>query len=278
MKRLPDFLVVGATKCGTSSIFRYLKQHPDIYMPGLKEINFFLNSGSQTHRRSSAKDLDEYSAYFSPCPAGAVTGEVAPTYLGSPIAAQNISKHLPDSRIIIILRDPVKRSYSAYLMAARNGNAPLDVYEAMSDLKAFYINGSTYYRNVKPFYDLFPRTSISVLLYEDLVADNIAFMSKLYRLLNVDAQFVPDVSTRYNTASLPRFRLINRLITSTFIQKDIIPRLPQSIHKLGVKLRGLISSKPPVLSEDLESMLRAHFAEDVKKTADLIQQDLSHWL
>ncbi len=278
MQRLPDFIMVGATKCGTSSIYNYLKQHPQIFMPAIKEINYFLNGPEGPHRRSKAHDLGAYAAYFQDCPPDRICGEVAPSYLGNSLSAPNIKQAVPGAHIFIMLRDPVRRSFSAFIMAARNGQVTRDPEAAFSDRNAFFIRASLYYERIKRFYDLFSSDQLSVLLYDDLVADNVAFMQSLYGLLGVDEAFVPDVRARSNPGYLPRLRFLHKILSNQIVRQKIIPHLPAGVYRLGVKFRKLNAVDTPVLTASLELALRDYFRSDLEKTQELTGLDLAHWM
>ena len=118
---LPNFIVIGAAKSGTSSLHHYLRAHPEVFTPKLKEINFFAYDGKHLDVHYWAKTQDEYQRFFDDVGAAIAIGEVAPLYLCSPVAPDNIRRVLPDARLVAILRNPVDRAYSAYLMSRRTG-------------------------------------------------------------------------------------------------------------------------------------------------------------
>ena len=114
----PDFFVVGAPKCGTTAICAYLGQHPEVFIPRIKEINFF---GSDLTGLRSARNLNEYLAFFEPGD-GKCCGEGSTWYLFSKTAASEIHRHNPSAKIIIMLRDPVEAMYSLHNQLLYNGN------------------------------------------------------------------------------------------------------------------------------------------------------------
>ncbi len=116
--RLPSFIIIGAQKAGTTSLYSYLGRHPDVELPANKEIHFFDNK----YDRGMAWYLDQFPAGL---PEGKITGEASPYYLFHPLAAERVARECPEVRLIVLLRDPVERAYSHYMMERRVGNEPL---------------------------------------------------------------------------------------------------------------------------------------------------------
>jgi hypothetical protein len=127
LRSLPDFLIIGAQRCGTTSLFKYLSQHPDVYPSFPKEIHFFTNNYQrglnwyrshfpivQNNKKKTGRANKEY-----------ITGEATPYYLAHPHAARRIKTTVPDARLIVLLRNPVERAYSHYHHEVRMGVEPL---------------------------------------------------------------------------------------------------------------------------------------------------------
>jgi hypothetical protein len=132
---LPSFLVIGATKSGTTALYDYLRQHPAIFMPALKEPRFFLYDGSEDSARFPVRSLEEYEALFAPVTTETALGEATPQYLTSWAAMERIHETLPGARLIAALRDPAERAFSIYLMNLRNRghNREIPFAEALGD-------------------------------------------------------------------------------------------------------------------------------------------------
>src|SRR5688572_27472269 len=124
--RLPDFLVVGAAKAGTISLYHYLAQHPDVFMSPVNECNFFALETANWDReylgpvdrfyidQHCVRNLDAYHRLFEAARAGSVIGECSPLYLFSDVAPARIHAHIPNAKIIVILRQPIDRAFSNY--------------------------------------------------------------------------------------------------------------------------------------------------------------------
>jgi len=143
---LPTFMIIGAAKSGTTSLMRYLAQHPDVFVPTAKEPNYFMLSGQQDNPVGPAPahilrhmiynwsyaDLDRYTGLFDDAGAAKAVGEGSVRYLYSPLAPTRIRDMLPDTRLVVILRDPVARLYSHYNMNRQIQLEPLDLHDALA--------------------------------------------------------------------------------------------------------------------------------------------------
>ena len=137
---MPNFLIIGANKAGTTSIYSYLKQHPQIYMSPVKEPMFFTLEGKNIDRtevsrqitlKTAVNDIEDYQALFQGVSNEKAIGEASTAYLHCPWCAERIKQYIPDVKLIAILRDPIERAYSNYLMYVRWGLETLDFPEAV---------------------------------------------------------------------------------------------------------------------------------------------------
>ena len=125
--RLPDFLLIGAARAGTTALHSYLRQHPDIFMPARKEPNFFAfqndvldcKGPGADYINNSVTDLTAYKALFNPAPAHAKLGEASPLYLFSERAPANIKETAPHAKMVVILRNPIEQAYSHFMYATK---------------------------------------------------------------------------------------------------------------------------------------------------------------
>lgn len=180
----PTFLYVGASKAGSSWIFEILREHPQVFVPPAKDVKFF-----DVHYD---KGIAWYAAFFAPGRDRPARGDISHDYFLAERTADRIHRWLPDVRIVACLRDPVDRIVSAYIY---NKTTDLDRDTTLADYaadSARFRQGS-YYRNLLPFYERFPREHILVLFYDDLKADPRAFASRLFDFIGVDPTFEPSV-------------------------------------------------------------------------------------
>jgi Sulfotransferase domain len=294
---MPNFLIIGAAKSGTTSLYHYLKQHPQIYMSSIKETEFFAFEGEQLNfcgpgdmQRSSITNLEDYQKQFQRVLNETAIGEASPVYLYSPKAPERILHYIPDVKLIAILRNPVERAYSQFLMFIRDGREPvLDFAKALQQEKTrklnnwewgwCYLDIGFYYLQLKRYFDLFEHNQIKVYLYEDLEASPARLLKDIFQFLNVDENFLPDKSIRYNATGIPKNKFWHQLLFKpSFIKAPFKLLLPLELRKrirLDLSNRNLVK---PHLSSSLRKQLLQVYRDDILKLQDLIQRDLSKWL
>jgi len=282
---LPDFLVIGAAKSGTTALDHYLQQHPQIFMAE-KEPRYFAydpngNIGDW-HKDYGPdyfkyKSLDEYVRLFADAKPSEVRGEATPLYLESEIAAQNIYNTIPRAKLIAILRNPVDRAISGYMMQVRHGRVDKDVDEAF-DVDAHYVQASFYYAQIKRYMDLFPPQQIRIYLFDDFKKNNVRIVQDIFNFVGVDTDFTPNTAEKRNVGSYPKSRALNKILMNRTLHRVVKPITPRWAQNAIYNLRKLNMTKPPSVSEEIREQLRNIFREDILKLQDLIQQDLSIWL
>jgi hypothetical protein len=182
---LPNFLIIGVAKAGTTSLYHYLKQHPQIYMSPVKEPRFFGMGDGPPHPAyrggyapGTVTSRAAYEALFKGVVGEYAIGEATPSYLWWPKAAQQICTQLPDARLIACLRQPADRAYSSFLTCVRAGLEPCTNFAralreeekrfaANANPSLFYTQRGLYYPQIKRYFDLFPRQQIRIYLYDD---------------------------------------------------------------------------------------------------------------
>ena len=199
----PDFLIIGAQKCGTTSLFYYLSQHPDLNLPHTKEIHFF-----DLHYE---KGIDWYKNNFlSADPfCNKLSGEASPYYLFHPLVPERVAMHLPNIKLIVMLRNPVDRAYSHFMHQRRLNNEPIDSFEtaiAMEDLRTAgeeeklqlglineslplrrysYVNRGLYYRQISRWLKYFSINQILFVKSEDFFEYPILVFHEICDFLNI---------------------------------------------------------------------------------------------
>ena len=283
---LPNFLVIGSGKAGTSSIGAYLDQHPQVFMSPVKEPNFFaydaaepgiLVWGSSREREYPVRDLTAYAALFDGVRDEVAIGEASTVYLESRDAPPRIRATLPGVRLVASLRDPVDRAYSSYWMGIRLGTESRDIGQALhpgDDL----VRAGFYHSLLQRYVKLFERERLHVLLFDDLRSRPVEAMQSLYRFLEVDGRFVPDVRVRHNVGGVPRSRMLHTIFASRGLRAVARPLLRGRLRQALVGLRQRSLRRPPPLPEALRRSLIALYREDVLRLQQLLERDLSHWL
>jgi hypothetical protein len=287
---LPNFIIVGAPKCGTTAIFNYLKQHPQIYMPSCKEPHFFSFEG-ENKPHWGIPNLEAYSSLFEGVTDEIAIGEASTWYLYSQTAAERIRYHIPEAKLIAILRNPVERAYSSWAFRVQCGWESITNFERTLQAEQsrisdnfewdfHYLQTGFYYNQVKRYFDLFPRERIKIYLHEDLKADPVGLLQDLFKFLNIDINFVPDVSVKHNITSSPRNNYLNLLLARKSRLKSVVKSIITNNlrQKLVGKIRQYNRVKPFPLSPEIKQRFSQVYKEDILKLENLIERDLSSWL
>lgn len=230
--RWPDFLVIGAAKSGTTALDEFLRQHPDLLFPETREPNYFaFPDGPPAYRdhrgdpaaiaRTTVSDAERYLSLFPQARAGQLRGETSPAYLYVPGTAERIAAVRPDARLVVILRDPAARAFSAYQHLRREDREPLSFAGALDaepqriraswGLLWRYVDTGRYGRQLTPYLDAFPRRQLLLLRHEDLARDPAAVCRHAFTFLGVPRDVEVDTTGRFNVSGVPRSRFLHRL-------------------------------------------------------------------
>jgi hypothetical protein len=290
---LPNFLVIGAAKAGTTALYWYLAEHPAVFMSRVKETNYFaygvdergrLIYGDPDVHKFPVKSLAEYEALFADARDARAVGEASPIYLECPQAPARIRALLPDVRLICCLRQPVERAYADYLMYLwRRGRR----FEPARDLSADavwarpdsrWMNVSRYHPQLARYYDTFPGDRIHVFLFDDLKRSTIEAVQGVYRFLAIDPCFEPDLETAHNVGGVPASRALESFLTHRGLRSVVEPWIPRRAADWVRRIRTRNMRKAPPLPPELRKELSSRFREDILKTSGLIGRKLDHWL
>ena len=292
---LPNFLIIGASKCGTTALYYYLKQHPEISLHDLKEPKYFssLNQsfphngvGDRSVDKYVIKSLHAYNKLFADIDNKRV-GDASPDSLYFyDKTAIHIKETLGDIPIIIMLRNPVKRAFSAFMYLKRDSREKLNFSDGLLaeskrlednwDFIWGYKKCGLYYNRVKLFMDNF--SNVKVILQEDLKNDTLASLHDIYSFLELDTKFKTDVSIKHNESGIPnnifsRVLLSRNNIFSTFIRELMKKFIPRNLLE---KVASKSLESMPILEKD-EIALKPYFFNDICKLEKLINKDLSSW-
>lgn len=297
---MPNFLIIGAAKAGTTSLYKYLEMHPQVYMSPIKEPRFFavyeenldFQGPGDLTRYYLVKDLENYRALFDGVTDEIAIGEASTWYLYLPKAAEKIKQHIPDVKLIALLREPVARAYSHFWHSIRENIEPITDFTQAMEAEAeriennwsqhwHYRQRGFYYAQLKYYYDLFEPKQIKVCLYDDLVSDPITMMQDIYRFLGVDDTFIPNTDKKYNVAAIPKNQTVAKLMKrSRFLKTVISSLIPSQKLRLQIKdnILKLNLRSQPKLEPTVRKKFIEEYREDIFKLQDLIHRDLSQWL
>ena len=280
---LPNFLIIGAAKAGTTSLWRYLDHHPQIFMSQIKETLFFAYQDPYIMAHWSKLDLpfeitsvESYRNLFAGVTDEIAVGEASPIYLESPKAPERIKKLIPGVKLIASLRHPVDRAYSGYLMHLRNGTAGPDIEKAF-DPGALYVQGSFYYEKLNRYYQLFSRDQIRICLFDELKQSTEKLIKDLFSFLGVDDTVKPVIDHQHNVGSIPKLNWLNAL-SNHHLTKQGYRVLPGFLKSAAKKMYHFNKTIPPKLPHHIRRQLQTIYQDDISRVQDLIQKDLSGWL
>jgi hypothetical protein len=297
---LPNFLLVGAAKSGTTALYYHLKGHPEIFLSPVKEPCFFsaqiLNlpqQGIADEKKFFVKTFPEYCRLFEGAGTQKALGEAsADTLYYYEKTIPVIRRILGDPRIIILLRNPVDRAFSAYLHLVRDNRESLSFEAGLAQEEErirqdwqcmwHYVTRGRYFRQVIAFLEHFSR--VLILLYDDFKTDPLAVTRQVCQFLEVDTSYRPaDTHTRYNATGIPRFKTLNQV----FLMKNTVQR---TLRKLGhlllgedgwikfrENLRGSLFAKA-TMKPETRAYLQDLFRDDILQLQELLKRDLSAWL
>ena len=285
MSRLPDFIIIGAGKCGTTSLQDYLNQHPQIYICPQKETFFFMPEEPRAKHRSwgAITRFEDYSALFKDAPERSVIGEISTNYYAYPESAQLIYNQIPGVKILAILRDPAERAFSSYQMRVRGGIENDNFDRVIASQNNQHIERGFYYAQLLPYFETFQPENIKICLYDDLCKDSVGFMQDVFRFVGVDDQFIPDMSKRGREGGLPKNKTLNNLLKKPNPLRNSVASVLKLFMPLEVrqKIRNNLLKKniyKARLSPENRQELIEIYRDDILKLQDLIDRDLSSWL
>lgn len=287
-----DFIGIGTEKGATYWISDCLREHPEVCFSKKKEIVFFNEFDQHYLKYENLRyswGIKWYERHFSHCSVKSIKGEFTPTYLYSKKTAQRIKKHFPNAKLIICLRDPVKRAYSQYLHDKSIGIIKDLKFSQALQKHDNYIEKGKYYKYLRYYYDLFPRKNIHVVLIDDLKNNSLKYIQKLYKFLNINSTYIPrNLKKRPNAASSAKFQFLNYFLLQAeyFLIKNKLNFFLRILENSGARRALFLFSyymnrKPldryPQIDKQSEKKLRKLFQNDIKNLEKLIGRSLSRW-
>ena len=293
--RLPSFVVVGAPKCGTTSLYHYLGQHPEVFLPARKELHYFSHDrlcansagpGDAHVLRSACATRSEYEGYYTGAEGFAAVGDVSPSYLYYHEAAERMHEELEQARIVMILRDPVEKAFSHYMHLVRDNREPLTFCQALEAEEERtregwaalwrYVGGSRYAGGVEHYLRVFGEERVLVLFQEELRADPTSCLGELFRFVGVDASFRPNTDTVYHRSGRPRSRLLADLVSKpgpvSTLARVLLP--PALRDRVRAAMQNLNTGQKDVMDDETRALLAREFRDDTRRLEALLARRL----
>lgn len=305
--KMPNFYILGAAKSGTTTLYHYLNQHPQVFMSPIKETNFFafqgekptfkgvkVNKSTVSYQQEIITDLSLYRQQFSAVNKEIAIGESCPSYLYIPKAAENIKRHTPQAKLIVILRNPIERAYSNFLHNIRDRSEYYDDFSEGIEAESgrindgwwwgfHYVRVGLYYEQVKRYFDLFDRSQVKVYLFDQLKNNEQLLLNDICQFLEIEYQVSFDNSKleKHNSTGVPVNQFLDNLIKDSSLLKKAYQTIVRN-KKIRKNITNSINRFNPLVKPDLDREIKDEllplFREDILKLQDLIRQDLSPWL
>ena len=296
--KLPNFVVVGAAKCGTTSLFHYLKQHPDVFLPAKKELHYFAydqlsrNAGGPRGGRTLAfacATREEYQAHYREAGGHVAIGEVSPSYFYFAEVSERIKADLGEPRIVILLRDPIQKAHSQYMHLVRDNLETLPFFDALmaepdriaSGYTAMwrYAESSLYYQRVRKYLEVFGEDRVRIFLFEELTKNPAPVLEALFDFLGIAPRREVDTSRVYNRSGQPRSRLLADFLARPNPVIATARRwLPEELRdRIKNAMLNLNTGRKDAIDDRSRAHLRAYLADDVRELEALLRRQLG-WL
>ena len=277
----PNFFVVGAIRSGTTSLYEYLRPIESIFLPSIKEPNYFSISIKHELLTTPIRDTKKYLKLFQGVTDETAIGESSPTYLWDPKAAKLIHQTVPDAKIIMILRNPVERSFSHYLMLIGNGSIEGSFEDNIkkankldtSNFDGRIINASFYYEQVKRYLELFPKEQLKIFIFEEFIKDTKKSVQDVLDFLEVDSPIPDNIQIVDNTFDLPVGNFSKYFIRNRILRSVVRELFPNDSARNFRKLFRKSAKKPPMTDSEREFGEKLYF-EDSKKLENLLNISL----
>lgn len=292
---LPTFVGIGAPKCATTWLYQCLREHPEVFMSAVKEVDFF-KAGSIEGR------LPEYEAHFAGAEGARAVGEISVRYFTSPPAPERIAATLPGVRLIAALRNPVEQVYSHYWHLRRQNfhvwppvDLPRTFEEALDRFEDVLIGNAMYHRQLERWLAHFDLSRLLIVLHDDVVARPHETLARVYEFVGVDPAFRPSSATDRGADTRkgvepksPAHEAVHRQVHAFLATRVFLPlkrtigvraadRLKETLRARQLLSAAFYREGYPPMAADTRRRLAERFAPDVARLSALLERDLSHW-
>jgi hypothetical protein len=297
---LPNFVLAGPAKSGTTALYLMLRQHPQIFFPDNKEPRFFAYSDSppryagpgdeKRFNKTTIYRLEDYLELYKDIGDAIAIGDASPIYMHVPQSVYAIKEYIPEAKIIIVLRNPVERAFSVYLQHLRNGDEKLSFEEAIQqEEKRVLQNWGLGWRylylgyiadQIERYLETFGKTQVFFVLYDSFRRDNIETSKGLFTFLGVDSSYSPNI-VKANVGGIVRNQWLYKSLSSTRLIGVLKPAIPVKYRRIAnlwrLNMQSRLVEKPELLAEQIADLTKL-YEKDIRKTEVLTGYDLSEWL
>jgi len=276
--------IVGAPKAGTTSLHYYLNEHPEILMSSVKEPDFFSDKEivdqGLYYGTTRINTSQKYHNLFQEKKDAKIFGESSVSYLFYPEVPKRIKEYNTDAKIIIMLRNPVDRAFSHYLMDFRLGllsDEFEDVFNKKEGLKfqQYFLLGN-YYSQVKRYYAEFSKENVHIIWYSDFKKDAEKEIQKVFKFIGIDLDYKVNFETVHNSFSMPKNKIIRKIYSVIWLRKLLSFLLPSTFVRFTKSTLFKKRSKPKITTESSKTFTE-YYLDDICKLEELLSINLSEW-
>lgn len=272
LRRYPDFFIVGAQRCGTTSLYESLRVHPQIRMSAHKEPHYFSQDRVRLDADQVVRSEAAYLDLFAGATDGQLCGEASPSYLWHPDAAERIYARQPRAKIIVLLRDPIERAFSQYLMDLADGMSPSSFYDAIQRAttardKVYgtgesYVELGMYAEQVTRYVRVFSRERVLLLKFKDLAEDPMTLLKHVAAFLEIDAGAFGEGALQVeNQTVTPRHAVLQHVLKHRSARQVYRALVPGKIRR-AVRAQVFVRSAPALPEPEAVDFLRSVYLPD----------------
>lgn len=295
-RKLIDFLIIGSTKAATTTLYSVFRQHRQVAVSGEKEPHYFSQGVFGPNYRGFAEEIFsdvEYARQFNSSDPDRLRGDFDPHTLHGPRAPELVARANPQAKVLAILRNPIDRAYSHYLMDVRDGGESRPFIHALRADYLLYTRGSPEYcqrirlgfyaEQIRRFQAALGRDNVKVWLYDDFVKGRIDVLRQMCEFIGIDFEQLPaSDDIRENTAAIPA----NRFVLALLSMRYGILRRPRNLYiKLPLAFREFVRKRfllrpivVPPLEREVRDFLLDVYKNDILELEGVIGRDLTGWL
>lgn len=291
---VPNFVLIGAAKAGTTSLHRWLAQHPDVFVPRQKELHFFAapwlrencrGPGDARILQDIPADWEAYRGHYAAAHAHRAIGDLSPSYFAWWPSRDAIRDRLGHPKIVLALRDPVEKAYSQYMHLVRDGRETLSFAEALAAEESRsrqgygalwrYVASVRYAEPTERFLDTFGADRVKILFFEDLVRDPPRVLREVLEFLDVDPAVPIDTGGVSNRSGAPKSRALAALLNNPELRRVARSLLPGPlVARLGARATALNTGAKPRLDPASRALIEERVAADTARLARLLGREL----